>query len=79
MSQISLATQYIALAVFAIWAFVLVRSQIRYRLLPPGPRPLPLLGNGPHIPKSKPWLQMAEWAEQYGDRTSLASDADTYP
>jgi hypothetical protein len=45
---------------------VIVRDRIRYRNLPPGPRPLPFVGNRPQIPKTRPWLQMAKWAEEYG-------------
>jgi len=34
--------------------------------LPPGPPPLPIVGNVLHMPKEQPWLKYAEWAKQYG-------------
>src|SRR5271170_6625507 len=58
--------QYIALASLVLVAAILVWDQIRYRKLPPGPTPLPFIGNRHQIPKEKPWLQMQKWAAQYG-------------
>ena len=37
------------------------------RRLPPGPKPLPLLGNLLDIPKEQPWVKYKEWAKQYGE------------
>lgn len=34
---------------------------------PPGPKPLPLIGNILNIPKRAPWEVYAEWANQYGE------------
>ena len=34
---------------------------------PPGPRPLPLLGNLLDVPSSHYWLTYADWAKKYGD------------
>jgi len=34
--------------------------------LPPGPRPLPFIGNKLSIPRRQPWLQFEEWSKQYG-------------
>ncbi|KAG6329312.1 hypothetical protein ID866_9778 [Astraeus odoratus] len=33
---------------------------------PPGPKPLPLLGNLFDIPSMKPWLTYAEWGAKFG-------------
>jgi hypothetical protein len=35
--------------------------------LPPGPPRAPIVGNVFQIPKERPWLKYAEWAEQYGE------------
>lgn len=40
--------------------------------LPPGPRPLPILGNMLQMPKKWPWYQFTEWSKQYGPIYSLA-------
>ena len=34
---------------------------------PPGPKPMPLVGNWFDIPKSHDWLKVAEWGKTYGD------------
>lgn len=34
--------------------------------LPPGPTPLPFVGNKFVIPKSKPWIQFQDWSRRYG-------------
>lgn len=57
---------YLGLSLALVVIVVLVRDIIWYRNLPPGPTPLPFVGNRNQIPKVKPWLQMAKWAEEYG-------------
>ena len=37
-----------------------------YLRLPPGPRPLPFIGNLRLIPKKHPWIQFQAWAKEYG-------------
>ncbi|KAL4079445.1 cytochrome P450 [Scleroderma citrinum] len=39
--------------------------------LPPGPKPLPLVGNLFDIPTVKPWLTYADWGKKYGDITHI--------
>lgn len=34
--------------------------------MPPGPTPLPFIGNRFDLPKSKPWIQFEKWAKVYG-------------
>lgn len=49
----------------AIW---LVRgNSSSKRQLPPGPRPLPLVGNVFQVPKEKDYILYAEWAKLYGE------------
>ncbi|KIK30866.1 hypothetical protein PISMIDRAFT_20892 [Pisolithus microcarpus 441] len=38
---------------------------------PPGPKPLPLLGNMLDMPSVKPWLTFSDWANKFGDMTHL--------
>ncbi|KAJ7596430.1 hypothetical protein C8J56DRAFT_710223, partial [Mycena floridula] len=33
---------------------------------PPGPSPLPIVGNLRDLPKEKPWLAYTEWSKKYG-------------
>jgi hypothetical protein len=48
---------------YAIWR----RSSRRTLPLPPGPKPLPLIGNLFDIPKSNQWLTYHAWNGQFGD------------
>ncbi|KAI6035508.1 cytochrome P450 [Pisolithus orientalis] len=38
---------------------------------PPGPKPLPLLGNILDMPSVKPWLTFSDWASKFGDISHL--------
>ncbi|KAK3071707.1 hypothetical protein LTR53_008173 [Teratosphaeriaceae sp. CCFEE 6253] len=51
---------------FWIPVVVLAHDIYAWLHLPPGPRPLPFLGNKFDIPKSSPWLQFEKWSKQYG-------------
>ncbi|ETW77258.1 cytochrome P450 monooxygenase 4 [Heterobasidion irregulare TC 32-1] len=44
---------------------------------PPGPLPLPLIGNVFDIPKRKAWETYAQWAKQYGDLMSIQALGQT--
>jgi cytochrome P450 len=46
---------------------IFLHDLILYLRMPPGPRPLPFLGNKLSIPKSAPWIQFEKWAQTYGD------------
>lgn len=58
----------IAILAFAS-AYFVYRSLRAPRLpapLPPGPRPLPLIGNLLVLPTSRPWVTFAKWGDLYG-------------
>ena len=50
-----------------------IRDLRRRKACPPGPRPLPIIGNLLDIPKESSWLAYAEFSKKYGEILSLAS------
>ncbi len=43
--------------------------------LPPGPKPLPLLGNLFDVPQEKPWITYMGWSRSYGMLYSYTTNA----
>ena len=62
-------TIYILVLVSSIAAFLAIRDYQRRQGLPypPGPRPLPLVGNLFDIPKEFSWLTYSRFSKKYGN------------
>ncbi|KAF2748161.1 cytochrome P450 [Sporormia fimetaria CBS 119925] len=50
----------------AIPALCLLHDVWIWLKMPPGPTPLPFIGNKFQLPKSRPWIQFQEWSRVYG-------------
>ncbi|TCD68667.1 hypothetical protein EIP91_010189 [Steccherinum ochraceum] len=62
----------VALAATALLLMSTVRYMLSdYRRMPPGPRPLPFIGNTHQVPAIKPWWTFEKWNKQYGPVVSL--------
>jgi len=52
--------------VFAVPLATLLHDVWVWLRMPPGPTPLPFLGNKLQLPKSKPWIEFQRWSKIYG-------------
>ncbi|KAH8888461.1 cytochrome P450 [Thozetella sp. PMI_491] len=58
---------YVWLSVFLAGpVIVLLVDFVKWLRMPPGPTPLPFLGNKFQLPKRQPWIQFQEWSRIYG-------------
>ncbi|KAG2136036.1 cytochrome P450 [Suillus clintonianus] len=62
----------LAIALLSLFSFVIVRSLQKKRdtkgfPLPPGPPPLPFVGNVVGIDTDHPWLAYSRWGNEYGE------------
>ena len=51
---------------FLIWLYKKTRPKFLSESLPPGPRPLPIVGNVFDMPRKKEWETFSKWAREYG-------------
>ena len=53
---------------FLVW--LLTKRSKQHLPFPPGPKPLPVIGNLLDMPHEKEWLVYQQWAHKYGERRS---------
>jgi hypothetical protein len=69
MSLFNTIAPYVTGTIAGILVLGVLRRQAARRslALPPGPKPLPIIGNLFDIPQEKEWLTYHSWTEKYGD------------
>ncbi|KHN94886.1 Cytochrome P450 [Metarhizium album ARSEF 1941] len=65
------AVTAIALGLLSIFVVSVVQQYLCWRRMPPGPRPLPLMGNIHQIPRSYPWRGYADMFKRYGPLVTM--------
>ncbi|KAI0088547.1 cytochrome P450 [Irpex rosettiformis] len=61
----------LAVALCALPVVYAYTSSRQKKALPPGPKPLPLIGNVLDVPREAAWKVFKEWGHQYGDMIFL--------
>ena len=56
---------FVLAAIYFVWSHL--NKPRRSLPLPPGPQPLPLVGNVTDLTARELWLRAKEWAGQYGE------------
>ena len=61
----------VALLILGVLIVLFLRSRSRRNsaALPPGPKPLPLIGNANDLPAQEQWLALTEMAQIYGTQS----------
>jgi len=54
---------FLVVASVALW--ILISRRKRRPPFPPGPKPLPVIGNALHVPLIRPWEKWAAWSKSY--------------
>jgi hypothetical protein len=69
MSSVHTISPYLVGAASAAFVFgwLMHRNRRNGLVLPPGPKPLPLIGNLLDMPKEKVWETYCAWNERYGE------------
>lgn len=68
----------LGLAVLSILSIIYLLFTRKRRYSPPGPQPLPLIGNLHQVPSSRPWLGFEKWHKAYGPIISFKLGTQTF-
>lgn len=60
----------LAVILLGIYLIRVISARNKRGPFPPGPKPLPIIGNVLDMPKSHEWFKFSEWAAQYGESTT---------
>jgi hypothetical protein len=71
LSHLNTPALYIGGAVVGVLVWALTKRRTGHLPFPPGPKPLPILGNLFHLPGEKDWLTYRAWNDHYGDVVSV--------
>jgi hypothetical protein len=61
----------LSVAAFAVFVRLFLRHRHLVSVTPPGPTPIPFLGNIFDIPVDEPWLKYNEWAKKYHSMSNI--------
>lgn len=62
------------LIVIALLCYARLRCKASVHMYPPGPRPLPIIGNMLDFPRRNEAMTYAKWATEYGSISSCTYD-----
>jgi len=62
----SITPATVLVSVLCILTFITVQDFMLWRKMPPGPQPLPIIGNKSLLHNRRPWIQLEELSRRYG-------------
>lgn len=78
LSQLVHLSAMLGIALLSILSLIYLLFTRKRLRLPPGPRPLPLIGNLHQVPASRPWLGFEKWHKAYGHIISFKLGTQTF-